>query len=166
VTVAPSCVEASAEESRRCEQFLFREAALLDRGRLQDWIALFERDAIYWVPLLQSYGDRDNELNIILDDYPKLVDRVMRLESGLAFAQDPPSQTTRVLSNVVVERTSGGFTTEAAFVLYEFRAGATQILAGRYLHELRADTGGLTIASKTVELTNRTDFLANLTFIL
>jgi 3-phenylpropionate/cinnamic acid dioxygenase small subunit len=166
LTAQQSDVEATAAESHRCAQFLYREASLLDRHRLQEWLSLYSRDAIYWVPLLEKYGDRDNELNIVLDDYAKIVDRVTRLESGLAFAQDPPSQTTRLLSNIRVARNATGFQTEAAFVLYEFRSGATQLLAGRYLHDLHDNDGVLSIAAKTIELTNRTDFLFNLTFIL
>ena len=156
----------SAEEYRSCADFLYREARLLDRRELGAWLELFTDDAQYWVPLREDYRDPDAELNIIFDDRPRLVGRVGRLESGVAYAQDPPSRTARLLGNITVDRAAGGFVTEATFVLYELRGGETQLLAGRYFHELVAGGNGLRIRRKTVELVNRTEPLFNLTFVL
>jgi benzoate/toluate 1,2-dioxygenase beta subunit len=156
----------SADEYRSCADFLYREARLLDRGDLQGWLALFGDDAQYWVPLREDYRDPDAELNIIFDDRQRLVGRIGRLESGVAYAQDPASRTARLIGNIIVERTGAGFATEATFFLYELRAGETQIFAGRYLHELIADGPALRIRRKTVELVNRTEPLFNLTFVL
>lgn len=156
----------SADEFRTCSDFLYREARLLDRRELQAWLALFTDDAQYWVPLREDYRDADAELNIIFDDRQRLAGRIGRLESGVAYAQDPPSRTARLLGNVTVERAGAGFTTEATFFLYELRAGETQIFAGRYLHELIEDGAGLRIRRKTVELVNRAEPMFNLTFVL
>ena len=35
---------------RGVEQFLYREAALLDDKSRQDWLALYTEDCFYWVP--------------------------------------------------------------------------------------------------------------------
>jgi 3-phenylpropionate/cinnamic acid dioxygenase small subunit len=155
----------TADEERACAALLYREARHLDRGELRAWLDLYSEDARYWVPLREDYRDPDAELNIIFDDKPRLLGRVGRLESGVAYAQDPPSRTARVLGNVTVARGAGGFATESAFVLYELRLGASQLLAGRYFHELVAGPDGLRIRRKTVELVNRTESFANITFI-
>jgi 3-phenylpropionate/cinnamic acid dioxygenase small subunit len=39
------------EEIRRAvEQFLYREARLLDERRFHDWLELFTEDVRYWMP--------------------------------------------------------------------------------------------------------------------
>ena len=35
--------------------FIAREAALLDEGQFDDWLALFTEDGHYWVPLLGRF---------------------------------------------------------------------------------------------------------------
>jgi benzoate/toluate 1,2-dioxygenase subunit beta len=166
VTAGVTASPVSADEERTCIELLHREARHLDRRELRDWLALYTGDAQYWVPLLEHYSDPDAELNIIFDDRSRLEGRVDRLEGGLAYAQDPPSRTARTLGSVLVSRTGGGFATEAVFFLYELRLGVSQVLAGRYFHELVATPDGLRIRRKTVELVNRTESFANLTFVL
>jgi benzoate/toluate 1,2-dioxygenase subunit beta len=166
VTVERRAAPVSADEYRDCTDLLYREARHLDRGELRAWLDLFTGDAQYWVPLREDYRDPDSELNIIFDDKSRLLGRIERLESGVAYAQDPPSRTARVLGNVMAERVPGGFATEAAFVLYELRLGVTQIFAGRYFHQLVPLENGLRIRRKTVELVNRTESFSNLTFVI
>jgi 3-phenylpropionate/cinnamic acid dioxygenase small subunit len=163
---ATALTAANADDLHRCSQFLFREAALLDRRKLPAWLELFAPDATYWVPLREHYTDPESELNIVYDDLSRLRERVERLDSGIAYAQDPPSRTARVLSNVTAERSADGFVTDAVFVLYELRASDIQLLAGRYRHELVAVDGDLRIRHKRVELVNRTEPFFNLSFIL
>jgi 3-phenylpropionate/cinnamic acid dioxygenase small subunit len=161
---------ATADETHRCAQFLYLEAALLDGDDLTGWSQLLAPDVVYWIPLLSEYRDPEDELNIVYDDMSKIRDRLERLAGGYAFAQDPPSRTTRILGNVRVWLSDDGFTTESSFVLHELRPEATpvQTLAGRYLHELRATDGaaGFLIRRKTIELVNRTESFGNLTFVL
>jgi 3-phenylpropionate/cinnamic acid dioxygenase small subunit len=170
VTASTGLRPASAEETHRCAQFLFHEAALLDAGDHAGWLKLLAPDVVYWVPLLSDYRDPEDELNIVYDDLSKINDRLERLAGGYAFAQDPPSRTTRIIGNVRAWSNAGGFTTESAFVLHELRPEATpvQALAGRYLHELQTVDGeaGFAIRRKTIELVNRTESFGNLAFIL
>jgi 3-phenylpropionate/cinnamic acid dioxygenase small subunit len=170
VTASTGLRAATADETHRCAQFLYLEAALLDGDDLTGWSRLLAPDIIYWIPLLSEYRDPEDELNIVYDDLSKINDRLGRLAGGSAFAQDPPSRTTRIIGNVRAWRSDDGFTTESAFVLHELRPQATpiQTLAGRYLHELRAAEGeaGFVIRRKTIELVNRTESFGNLTFVL
>ena len=156
----------TAEERQRCTDLLFHEARLLDRRAYAEWLDLLDDEIIYWVPLGETYRDPDAELNIAYDDRTRLEARVERLTSGMAWAQSPPSRTARLVSNVVVVRTASGYASEATFVLYELRNGETQILAGRFLHELVARGGNLKIRRKTIELVTRTEPLFNVSFIL
>lgn len=170
MTAATRVQPATLEDTHRCAQFLFLEAALLDCGNMTAWAKLLAPEIIYWVPLLSDYRDPEDELNIVYDDLSKIGDRIERLSGGYAFAQDPPSRTTRLIGNVRAWRSDGGFTTESAFVLHELRPEATpvQTLSGRYLHHLRAaeTEGGFVIVRKTIELVNRTESFGNLSFVL
>ncbi|MEA2640755.1 MAG: hypothetical protein QOF51_2149, partial [Chloroflexota bacterium] len=38
------------ELQHEVEQFLYREALLMDSRRYDEWLALFTTDALYWVP--------------------------------------------------------------------------------------------------------------------
>jgi ketosteroid isomerase-like protein len=57
-------IESAATEAmlREVEQFLFREARLLDQQRLDEWLALFAEDATYWVPLERGQKDPWNTM--------------------------------------------------------------------------------------------------------
>ena len=157
---------ASTGDRQRCADLLFREAALLDARQLRDWLELFAETATYWVPLLENYSDPNAELNLVYDDRSRLAERIDRLESGSAYAQDPPSRTVRTVANIVVTPCDFGFRCESAFMLYELRGGDVQLLAGRYVHELETTPAGLRIRHKLVELVNRTEPFLNLSFVL
>ncbi len=159
---------ATLEETHRCSQFLFGEAALLDRGDVDAWFRLLASDVIYWIPLLDAYDNPEDELNIAYDNLAKLNDRLGRLAGGAAHVQDPPSRTTRMISNIRAWRNADGFSTEATFIVHELRPGVSPVrsLAGRYLHELVEAKSGLLIRRKTIELVNRTESFSDLAFIL
>jgi 3-phenylpropionate/cinnamic acid dioxygenase small subunit len=63
---------ATADETHRCAQFLYLEAALLDGDDLTGWSQLLAPDVVYWIPLLSEYRDPEDELNIVYDDMSKI----------------------------------------------------------------------------------------------
>ena len=83
------------------EEFLYREARLLDEGRLEEWLLLFTQDAYYWMPSDKGLDPRE-ETPIIYDDRATLEDRISRLRSPAAHSQSPPSRTRHMISNVEV----------------------------------------------------------------
>lgn len=157
-----------AETERRCARFLFEEAHLLDARDNDAWLALWARECTYWVPLREGQPDPESELNIIFDDATRLNDRVFRLRSGIAYAQDPPSRTSRCITNVVVSpaETRGELFVESTFTIVEVRAGLQQIWGGRYTHILREIDAGYEIVHKKVDLTNSQEPMLNLAFLL
>lgn len=159
-----------AELERRCARFLFVEARLLDARQYDAWLALFASDGTYWVPLREGQPDPESELNILYDDAGRLADRVARLNSGIAYAQDPPSRTARTISNIIVTREPDAadiVIVESVFTLVEVRAGLQQIWGGSYTHRLRMDGDGrVTIVQKKADLANAEEPLLNLAFLL
>ncbi|HEY8823840.1 MAG TPA: aromatic-ring-hydroxylating dioxygenase subunit beta [Candidatus Limnocylindria bacterium] len=127
------------------EEFLFQEAALLDEWRLDEWLALFEKDATYEVPTT----DRPNEdphrsQYYVWDDYELLTARVKRLKSKHAHAENPHSRTRRLVTNVRLADTSDStLDVRAAFLIYKIRDGNVDQFVGRYEHTLAANGDGL-----------------------
>src|SRR5205823_13538105 len=97
------------------EQFLYEEAALLDDRRFHEWLDLFADDAHYWMPIrsTRARGQEDLELtaeheNSYFDENKSMLEqRVAKLDTGWSWAEDPPSRTRHVVSNVRLHRGDG-----------------------------------------------------------
>lgn len=152
---------------REVEQFLFREAALLDARDYPGWLKLFTPDAVYWIPSVADEVDPSREVSIVYDDAQFLAERVWRLDSGLAYAQEPHSRTSHLIANIqTAERADGGFDVRSTFLVAEFRRGQQTLFAGRYQHHLRRDGDDFLIARKKVELIANDGHLGNLSLLL
>ena len=147
--------------------FLYLEASLIDDGLYDDWEALWAEDGIYWVPIHEN-GDPESELSIIYDDRDRLRIRLERLKSAEAWVQDPRSEISHLVSNIVIESVSEAdqeFRTRSAFQVSESRREVVTTWAGRCCHVLRWDRQGhIAIVRKTVILVNRREALPNLAF--
>ena len=124
------------------EEFLYREAALLDAWRLDEWLALFTPDARYVVPTTDlPEGDPDSDHVFVDDNYRRLQGRVTRLQSRHAHREYPSSRTRRLVANVLVTDVRGDEVhVTASFAVYRFRAGQVAPYIGRYDYVLvRAD---------------------------
>jgi 3-phenylpropionate/cinnamic acid dioxygenase small subunit len=137
-----------ADVIRDVEQFLYREARLLDERRFHEWLALLTDDVQYWMatrsnrypqaskaivildPDRYSAADltREDELAIFDETKETLGRRMARLETGMAWAEDPPSRTRHLLSNIEVEpgNTVSELQVYANFLVYRTRAETEQ----------------------------------------
>lgn len=103
-------------------EYLYDEATLLDNLRLQEWGALLATDLVYTAPLRQTLGTARQAATFIRtmqhfhDDYRSMLGRIMRLTGKSAWAEDPPSRTRRLVTNVQVRTT--GKADEFAVVSY------------------------------------------------
>jgi 3-phenylpropionate/cinnamic acid dioxygenase small subunit len=151
--------------------FLYREARLADESRYEEWLALWTDDAQYWIPSGTADYDRDRRISFVNDNRNRLVTRVRQLQTGVRYAQTPPSPMRRVLSNIelLAVPAHGPVEVGANFVLYELAVQATndlRVWAGRATYRLRRHAEGWQMASKTVELVNASQPLPNLAFLL
>jgi 3-phenylpropionate/cinnamic acid dioxygenase small subunit len=109
---------------REVEQFLYREARLLDERRFHEWLELFTDDVHYWMGArtnryprsskaiailspnryVEDDHTREDELSILDETKETLAGRVARLDTGMAWAEDPPSRTRHVITNIEVAR--------------------------------------------------------------
>lgn len=147
--------------------FLTREARLLDEARFNDWLSLFTADCLYWVPVTPGSGDPRREVSHAFDDRRRLEDRVYWLRTGLAYCQIPQSRTRRLVGNVEARDSDDGSTVlvRSNFVVTEFRAGASRVLAGWYGHVLVPADDGYRIRLKQVNLLDSEHGHENLTLV-
>jgi p-cumate 2,3-dioxygenase beta subunit len=105
------------------EDFLYREAALLDEWRLDEWQQLLTEDACYYVPSNdQPASDHHRALFLVADDRERIRQRVIRILDPNCHAEFPKSRTRRMINNVRILGIEGDLISVAAnFVCYRFR---------------------------------------------
>jgi p-cumate 2,3-dioxygenase beta subunit len=120
------------------EDLFYQEATLLDEWRLEEWLALLTDDATYQVPPTDAReGDARNTLFIIADDALRIRSRVKQLLGKSAWAENPPSRTRRIISNVRVLGVDGdNIMVTANFAVYRMRYESVDIYVGRYDYKL------------------------------
>lgn len=89
----------------KLEQFLYREAQLLDEWQLDEWLALWAGGEIAYQIGPLGEGDAEtaepNEvLFLVSDDRYRLGHRVLRMQKSSAHAENPRSIVRRMISNV------------------------------------------------------------------
>ncbi len=148
---ADTMTRGAAVTREQVEDFLFREAALLDAWQLDEWLALLTEDARYEVPSNdRPEADPANTLFTIADDIRRIQARVTRLKDRNAHAEYPPSRTRRMIGNVrIVEQRDAELRVEANFVVYRFRREERiREYVGRYRYRLRVTDDGFRIAKR------------------
>jgi 3-phenylpropionate/cinnamic acid dioxygenase small subunit len=98
---------------------------------------------------------RPDEVATYDEDKESLGRRVKRLGTGLAWAEEPPSRTRRLITNVQVRPggADGEYEVVSYFLLYRNRLETeTELFAGRRDDLLRRVEGGWRIARRTISL--------------
>lgn len=108
-------------------EFLAREALILDERRFRDWFALLDDEIDYDVPIriaMRNYADEFPQGAFRIKDCKAHIQtRIARLESDHAWAEVPPSRTLRVVGSVLVEATERAdeIAVTSAMILYRQR---------------------------------------------
>jgi 3-phenylpropionate/cinnamic acid dioxygenase small subunit len=152
------------------KQLYYTEAELLDDGRFTDWLELLDEDLDYWMPTRSNRLRRQQALSIAARGEAAFYDetkeslawRIRRFDSGMAWAEDPPSRTRHLVTNVVAHHIDPanhpGFTEQdllvrSAFLVYRNRLEREQnVFAGRRTDVLRRTAAGLRVARRTILL--------------
>jgi 3-phenylpropionate/cinnamic acid dioxygenase small subunit len=160
---------------REIEQFLYREARLLDDRRFRDWLELFTDDVRYWMTsrtnrypknskaiaildpdrYVEDDIGADDELAILDETKETLTGRVARLDTGMAWAEDPPSRTRHLIVNIEVEPsdTDAEVKVYSNFLVYRSRGETEQdFYVGGRQDVLRSVDGSWKIASRRLVL--------------
>ena len=160
---------------REVEQFLYREARLLDSRRFTEWLELFSEDVRYWMPTRsnrypvnskaisildasryeQEEISGEDELAVMEETKDTLERRVARLDTGMAWAEDPPSRTRHLITNIEVEvgDSQDQVRVYSNFVMYRNRGEVDQdFYVGSREDVLRREGGQLRISSRKIIL--------------
>ena len=109
-------------------------------------------------------------MSIVYENESRLEDRIARLKSGAAYAQDPKSRLRRVVSNIEIEEgevgKTGEVTVNSNFNLTALRRSRMDTFAGRTIHTLRPEGDSFKIAYKKVLLINNDEVINNMTFLI
>jgi 3-phenylpropionate/cinnamic acid dioxygenase small subunit len=165
----------NADLVREVEQFLYREARLLDDRHFHEWLTLFTDDVRYRMTgrsnrypksskaiaildperYVEDDFAREDELALLDETRQSLSARIARLDSGMAWAEDPPSRTRHFVANVEVEAgdNDGEITVYSNFLVYRSRAETEQdFYVGSRRDVLRRVAGTWKIAQRRLVL--------------
>lgn len=108
-------------------QFLYLEAELLDDWEFRDWLDLLAEDIEYTMRTTVNAQTRDRRRSVqppttwIFNDTKfQLERRIARLETGMAWAEEPPSRTRHLITNLRVRESAlpDEYEVRLNFILY------------------------------------------------
>jgi len=162
------------------EDFLYREADLLDERRYDEWLRLLADDVRYWMPMRRNVkvDDREREftregLDISWFDEGKetLTRRVRQIQTGIHWAEEPVSRISHLLSNIQLVEVSPSaavpeeVSVRCRFLVYRNRVETeTDILVGKREDLLRRAGEEWRIARRKILLDQNVLLSKNLTF--
>jgi 3-phenylpropionate/cinnamic acid dioxygenase small subunit len=156
------------------ERFLSAEAELLDERRFDDWLSLLHDDIHYWMPIARNVRFNQPELEYTREgaeaswfDEGKdtLKKRVLQIQGGDHWAEEPRSRTTHLVANVRVESVEGNdITVKSRFIVCGFRLEHdVDLFVGKRVDVLRREHGALKVLRRTIYLDQSVLLSRNLT---
>jgi 3-phenylpropionate/trans-cinnamate dioxygenase subunit beta len=148
-------ISTTTELRHRVSDFYAYETALLDDGRLREWLDLLEDDVRYVMPMRETrQGSPSANGNPIFylynDDKRSLEQRIARLETGLALVESPPSATQRCVTDILVlSQTAEMLEIRSSFSVVQARDEMNET------HFVGRRTDHLTIGSHTLRVRRR-----------
>jgi benzoate/toluate 1,2-dioxygenase subunit beta len=138
------------------EQFLYRQAELLDAKRWQDYIDLFTDDGVYWMPANPTDTTWDGVPSIFAEDRHLMSVRMKRVLHPDAWSQRPLWGTNHLVSNVILERVEANHEAivRSRFHMMELRRDDVRHFAGSYTHHLRRVGDDYRIKMQRVDMVN------------
>ena len=132
------------------QDFLFREARLLDERRLDEWLECLADDIHYFMPIRRNvkfgdweleFSDPENEISYFDEGKDILRGRVRQINTGVHWAEEPVSRFEHLISNVEIVGFDGDQVQVASkFFCYQNRlADEVNIFVGRRYDTLRRD---------------------------
>jgi 3-phenylpropionate/cinnamic acid dioxygenase small subunit len=144
------------------QRFLFHEATLLDERRFEEWLRLCAPEIRYWMPAQANLprGEEHravggpHDLPLFEETWEHLQQRVRRLATGQAWAEEPPSRTRRLITNVQTQSCEDDRVTASSnLLLYRSRHETdVELFVGSRVDELRphSASGWQIVARKIV----------------
>lgn len=145
---------------REIEQFLYREARLLDEGDYDAWLRMLAPDIHYWMPVIENRTREDpngcygpDRLAYYDDSLEDLRRRVLRYQARTAWAENPATRHVHIISNIEIEAGDSPceVVAHSAFVHYRNRGERDEgVLFGRRRDVLRNQNGTWLLARRRI----------------
>lgn len=158
-------------EHAQVAQFLAEDAALLDANMLWEWYERLADDFVYEIPI-RVVRERDGGPQFPAGAYRQrdtratIKQRIERLDTGHAWAEEPATRTVRIVSNtaLVGRDDDGVVSAQSAVLIYreQVQDPAPELIAGRRLDRIRFGSQGAKLVARTVWLAHTTLNTANL----
>jgi 3-phenylpropionate/cinnamic acid dioxygenase small subunit len=162
------------------EDFLYREADLLDERHYDEWLGLLAEDLRYWMPMRRNVKVDDLEREFTREgcdiswfDEGKetLTRRVRQIQTGIHWAEEPVSRISHLISNIQLIEVNPSAAEPAEvsvrcrFLVYRNRVETeTDILVGKREDLLRRAGAEWRIARRKILLDQNVLLSKNLTF--
>jgi 3-phenylpropionate/cinnamic acid dioxygenase small subunit len=155
--------------------FLIEEAHLLDEGLFNEWLQLLADDVECTMPVRQSVSRQrgpgfDEGMIWFQEDKATLSYKVQRLSGDSAFAEDPPSRTRRLVTNLRLHETAvpGEYLAQSYLLIVRNRGDAQQfdIFAARRDDVLHRTEPGWQLTKRTVLVDQSVLGMANLAIFI
>jgi len=164
------------ELQQEIEQFLYHESRILDERKFEEWYELLADDLHYFMPTrynrLKREADKEfsgpTEAAFFDEDKKSIAQRIRRLNTGMAWAEDPPSRTRHMVSNVVIHpRGNAEYEVDCYYLLYRSRLEReVEFFVGMRHDVLRrtSSSAGFQLARRTIILDQTILLARNLSF--
>lgn len=147
----------SAPSREALIDFIYDEVRMLDEGRFDDWIDLWEPGGHYWMPLEYKQTDPNTVTSFLHEDLFMLKLRIKRLSGERTFSQKPKSRCNHVIQRPfidVYDPDANRYVTNTSMHYVETRLDDQFLLAMTATHDLTVVDGQIRIANKRVDLLN------------
>ncbi len=146
----------SALDIRKIENFLYREASLLDNPNLDEWINLYTPDGTYWMPAIEDQQDPVNHISHMYDDRVMMEIRRRNFVHPRASSKDSRVRCSHIIGNVQPAGTSdkGDTIVTSNFQVVIWYREEQRFYAGTYEHHLADNGDDFLIRHKKVMLIN------------
>lgn len=148
-------------------QFLYREARLQDTHAYDAWEALWDDEAVYWVPANGEDTDPEREMSFIYDNRSRISLRIKQLKTGKRHSQTPPSKLARIISNIeLLDSADSQIRVAANAMIFESNMRGDTVWASRNEYTLRRVGDVLKMSRKKVALVNNDKPIYTLSFLV
>ncbi|WP_459615984.1 aromatic-ring-hydroxylating dioxygenase subunit beta [Bordetella sp. 2513F-2] len=157
MTDTPAPMPAAPPSDADLAALVYREARLIDRGQYEDWYALYDDDALYWMPLSPGQAEGADTPALLYEDKMLLRLRLDRLSDPRAHSLHPEVRCLHVLQAPEVclrDETANRYVLSTPFIYVEAQGEHQHVLAATAEHVLAATPAGLRIKVKKVVLLN------------
>ncbi|NLA88881.1 MAG: benzoate 1,2-dioxygenase small subunit [Alcaligenaceae bacterium] len=142
------------------QQFLYREARLLDDRQWEEWLECYAENTEYWMPCWNDDDEltKDPQSEVSLIYYPDrkgLEDRIFRIQTERSSASTPEPRTNHMITNIeLLESRDNEVDVRYNFHTLSFRYRTTDHYFGTIFVTITKEGDELKINNKKIVLKN------------